>query len=293
MGKSNDHKGRKRNSKKGERKSVKGKYKKRGGVSSASKKAGLPKSKRTHKGEPLPKFSDRVRLNKFLSNAGICSRREADALISSGVVSVNGKIVTELGLRVSPSDEVKYDGITINSEKKRYVLLNKPKGFVVVPSARTASGKSALSLVQKACKEPLYPVGKMEKAACGLMLFTNDGDMEKKLTHPKFKSAQLFHVSLDRPMEQEDLSRLTSGMYVDEHMFSAEEASYVKGKPKTEVGISILSSKSNTVKLMMGKLGYEVRTMDRLEYAGLDKKDLPRGHYRHLSEKEVAFLKMS
>lgn len=272
---------------KGKSQFKKGKYTLRG--EGKSKSAGLPKRKRTPKGEPLPKFSDKVRLNKFLSNAGICSRREADTLIASGVVSVNGEIVTELGYKVSPSDNVKYDGISINPEKKRYVLLNKPKGF----SLMSVGKDGAVNLVKKSCKENIFPVGKMDKAATGLILYTNDTDMEKKLTHPKFKVSQLFHVTLDKVVQPEDLEQLTSGLYIDDHMFSAEEASFIEGKSHREVGVAVLSNKSNTVKLMFGKMGYEIIKIDRVEYAGLTKKDLPRGEYRHLSEKEVGFLKMS
>lgn len=279
--------GRGKRSSKGNSKFKKGKYTLRG--EGKPKTAGLPKRKRTPQGEPLPKFSDKIRLNKFLSNAGICSRREADTLIASGVVSVNGEIITELGYKVSPTDTVKYDGIGIKPEKKRYVLLNKPKGFSL-----TSTGKDgAVHLVKKACKENIFPIGKLDKSAAGLILYTNDTDMEKKLTHPKFKVAQLFHVTLNKVVQPEDLAQLTNGLYVDDHMFSAEQASFIEGKSHREVGVAILSSKSNTVKLMFGKMGYEIVKLDRVEYAGLTKKDLPRGNYRLLDEKEVGFLKMS
>lgn len=265
----------------------KGKYTLRG--EDKPKSAGLPKRKRTQQGEPLPKFAEKIRLNKFLSNAGVCSRREADALITSGVVSVNGEVITELGYKVDKTDTVKYDGITIKTETKRYVLLNKPKGF----SLLSVGKDGAYHLVKKACKEELYPVGKMDKSTSGLILYTNDSDMAKKLTHPKFKVSQLFHVTLDKILQQEDLEQLTAGLYVDDHMFSAEEASFIEGKSHREVGVALLSSKTNTIKLMFGKMGYEIVQLDRVEYAGLTKKDLPRGNYRHLEEKEVGFLKMS
>lgn len=283
----NDKKDSKGRKPKGRSKLKKGEYTLRG--EGKLKTAGLPKRKRTNQGEPLPKFSDKIRLNKFLSNAGICSRREADTLIASGVVSVNGEIVTELGFKVEPTDNVKYDGISINPEKKRYVLLNKPKGFSLMSMGKDG----AVNLVKKSCKENIFPVGKMDKAATGLILYTNDTDMEKKLTHPKFKVSQLFHITLDKILQPEDLAQLTAGLYIDDHMFSAEEASFIEGKSHREVGVAILSSKSNTVKLMFGKMGYEILKIDRVEYAGLTKKDLPRGDYRHLDEKEVGFLKMS
>ncbi|HLW30043.1 MAG TPA: pseudouridine synthase [Brumimicrobium sp.] len=276
--------------------STKNKDKDRGGNKSKGKEisgsAGLPKRLRTSKGEPLPKFDDKIRLNKYLSNAGICSRREADTLIASGVVSVNGKVIVELGYKVNPTDTVRYDGVTVRHDTKRYVLVNKPKDFTIRLDDDPTK-KSVYHFIQKACREVLYPVGKMDRSACGLMLYTNDSDMEKKLTHPKFKVTQLFHVVLNKPVSEEDLEKLTKGLFVDDKMFSAEEASFVNGKSHNEIGIRIMSNKSNKVKLMMGKLGYEIVVLDRVEFAGLNKKDLPRGHYRHLTEMEVGYLKMS
>lgn len=259
---------------------------------SVSGAAGLPKRHRTTKGEPLPKFDDKIRLNKYISNAGICSRREADTLISSGVVSVNGKVIVELGYKVNPTDVVRYDGATVRHDTKRYVLVNKPKDFTIRLDDDPTK-KSVYHFIQKACREVLYPVGKMDRSACGLMLYTNDSDMEKKLIHPKFKVSQLFHVVLNKPVSDEDLEKLTKGLFVDDTMFRAEEASFVNGKSHNEIGVRILTNKSNKVKLMMGKLGYEIIVLDRVEFAGLNKKDLPRGHYRHLTEIEVGYLKMS
>jgi 23S rRNA pseudouridine2605 synthase len=254
--------------------------------------AGIAKRQRTRNGEPLPKFDDKIRLNKYLSNAGICSRREADTLITSGVVSVNNKVITELGYKVNPTDTVKYDGAAVRLDTKRYVLVNKPKDFTIRLDD-DPNKKSVYHFIQKACREFLYPLGKMDRAASGLMLYTNDSDMDKKLMHPKFKVSQLFHVVLNKTVSDEDLEKLTKGLYVDDKMFSAEEASFVNGKGHNEIGVRIMSNKSNKVKLMMGKLGYEIVILDRVEFAGLTKKDLPRGHYRHLTEKEVGFLKMS
>ncbi|WP_107039678.1 pseudouridine synthase [Brumimicrobium mesophilum] len=254
--------------------------------------AGLPKRSRTSQGEPLPKFDDKIRLNKFIANAGICSRRDADVLIESGTVSVNGKTITEFGFKVNPSDVVRYDGSIIKRDVKKYVLVNKPKDFGI-RYVDDMSKKSVYSLIQKAGREMLDPVGKMDRAACGLILYTNDSDMEKKLMHPKFKVSQLYHVVLKTVMSEEDLEKLTKGLYIDDMMFSAEDASFINGKSHNEIGIKIFSNKSNKVKLMMGKLGYEIIKLDRVEFAGLDKKDLPRGQFRHLTDKEVSFLKMS
>lgn len=280
------------NSKYGAKKSKYLSDKPKGKEKTGATSAGLPKRQRTRQGEPLPKFDDKIRLNKYIANAGICSRREADTLISSGVVSVNGEVIVELGYKVNPTDVVRYDGATVKHDKKRYVLVNKPKEFTIRYS-EDPSKKSVYHFIEKACKEPLFPVGKMDRSAAGLMLYTNDTDMDKKLMHPKFKVSQLFHVVLNKAVSDEDLEKLTKGLYVDDKMFSAEEASFVSGKPHNEIGVRILSHKSNMVKLMMGKLGYEIIVLDRVEFAGLTKKDLPRGHYRHLTEKEVAFLKMS
>src|SRR5690554_4381566 len=267
-------------------------YMSKGKKKLSSDLAGLPKRSRTNKGEPLPKFDDKIRLNKYISNAGICSRREADTLIKSGVVSVNGKVITELGYKIDPSDKVRYDGVTVKHDEKRYVLINKPKDFGI-RFTEDPSKKSVYNLIQKASKEMLHPVGKLDREACGLILYTNDADMQKKLTHPKFKVSQLFHVVLKNPVSEEDLEKLTSGLFVDNNMFSADDASFISGKAHNEIGVKIFSSKSNKVKLMMGKLGYEITKLDRVEFAGLDKKDLPRGHFRHLTEVEVRYLKMS
>lgn len=255
-----------------------------------AKAAGVSKRSRSRGGGALPKFDDKVRLNKYLANAGICSRREADTLIASGVVSVNGIVVTEMGYKVNPTDTVKYDGAKIKNEEKRYVLVNKPKDISIQYDLNPKKD-SVYHFIHKACKETLFPVGKLSKSHCGLVLFTNDNDMSMKLTHHKFKASQLFHVVLDKEMPAEDLDKLTSGLYVDEKMFSAKEADFVTGKPRNEIGIHVYSNKSNIVKLMIVKLGYKILKLDRVEYVGLTKKDLPRGRFRHLTEKEVIFLK--
>lgn len=261
-----------------------------GDKDTAPKTARIPKKRYSKGGEALPKFDDKIRLNKYLANAGICSRREADDLITSGVVSVNGKIITEMGYKVQPTDTVKYDGAAIKNEVKRYVLINKPKDFSIQYDINP-SKDSVYYFIQKACKEILFPVGKLDKSNCGLVLYTNDNDMNLKLTHHTFKVSQLFHVILNREMSADDLLKLTKGLYVDNKMFSAKEAEFVKGKSGNEIGIQIYSNKSNIVKLMIGKLGYEIIKLDRVEYAGLTKKDLPRGKFRHLTDMEIIFLK--
>lgn len=248
---------------------------------------------RLKKGDPLPKFdSDEIRLNKYLSNAGIASRREADILISTGIVSVNGQVVTEMGYKVKPGDVVRYDGQSINAETKRYVLLNKPKGFITTmddPSGR----KTVMGIVNKACKERIYPVGRLDKETTGLLLFTNDGDLAKKLTHPKYKASKLYHVELDKRVNPDDLNKLKAGILLEDGTTVFDKAEFVSGSDGHEVGVELHSGKNRIVRRSFEALGYKVVRLDRVMFAGLTKKDLPRGMYRHLTEKEVAFLRMS
>lgn len=262
-------------------------------VSARDKRKYIDFKQRVKKGDPLPNFkSDTIRLNKYLSNAGVCSRREADVLIQTGVVSVNGKVITELGYRVSPTDRIQYDGETIQAETKRYVLLNKPKGFVTAledPRGR----KTVMSLVKKACRERIYPVDKLEKDGTGLLLFSNDGDLVKKLTHPRSKTSKLYHVEVNKPVQKEHLQTLLNGIDLEDGRTYFQEAEYVKGGNSHDVGVRLISGKNRVVTRAFEALGYVVTKIDRVEYAGLNKKDLPRGMFRHLSEKEVHFLKMS
>lgn len=249
---------------------------------------------KVRKGDPLPTFNEEeVRLNKYLSNAGVCSRREADVLIQTGVVTVNGEIVTELGYKIKKGDKVQYDGETINAETKRYVLLNKPKGFITTmddPLGR----KTVMGLVINACKERIYPVGRLDRDTTGLLLFTNDGDMAKKLTHPRYEATKIYHVETDKPVQAEHLELLMRGIELEDGRIQADKAEYVKdGKSAREVGIEIHSGKNRIVRRMFEKLGYEVVKLDRVQFASLTKKDLPRGYYRHLTEREVNFLKMT
>ncbi len=244
------------------------------------------------KGDPLPSFNDdAIRLNKYLSNAGICSRREADVLISTGVVSVNDEIILEMGYKVKPGDVVKYDGGSIKAETKRYVLLNKPKGFITTmddPMGR----KTVMSLVKKACKERVYPVGRLDKETTGLLLFTNDGDLAKKLTHPLHKAGKIYHVELNRKVSIEDLKKMTTGIDLEDGKIIFDKAEFVNETDAKEVGVELHSGKNRIVRRTFEALGYKVVKLDRVTFAGLNKKDLPRGMYRHLTEQEVAFLKM-
>ncbi len=262
-------------------------------VSARDKRKYIDFKEKVKKGDPLPSFNeDEIRLNKYLSNAGVCSRREADVLIQTGVVTVNGEIITELGHKIKLGDVVQYDGETINAETKRYVLLNKPKGFITTmddPMGR----KTVMSLVKKACRERIYPVGRLDKETTGLLLFTNDGDMAKKLTHPRHRASKIYHVELNKPVRVEDLNKLMSGVDLEDGKTVCDLAEFVKDGSNREVGVELHSGKNRIVRRLFDALGYEVVKLDRVQFAGLTKKDLPRGMYRHLSEKEVAFLKMS
>lgn len=263
------------------------------GVNSRDKRKYIEFKQRVKKGDPLPSFNeDAIRLNKYLSNAGVCSRREADVLIQTGVVTVNGEVITELGFKIKPDDVVQYDGETINAEKKRYVLLNKPKGFITTmddPRGR----KTVMSLVKKACRERIYPVGRLDRETTGLLLFTNDGDMAKKLTHPRYQARKIYHVETDKPIKKEDLAKLLSGVVLEDGKTSCDKAAYVDGGTDHEAGVELHSGKNRVVRRLFEALGYKVVRLDRVQFASLTKKDLPRGMYRHLTEQEVAFLKMT
>ena len=263
------------------------------GVSARDKRKYIEFKQRVKKGDPLPTFNeDEIRLNKYLSNAGVCSRREADVLLQTGVVTVNGEVITELGYKIKPGDVVQYDGETINAEKKRYVLLNKPKGFITTmddPRGR----KTVMTLVKKACRERIYPVGRLDRETTGLLLFTNDGDMAKKLTHPRYQARKIYHVETDKPIKKEDLEKLLSGIVLEDGKTYCDKANYVDGGTDYEAGVELHSGKNRVVRRLFEALGYKVVRLDRVQFASLTKKDLPRGMFRHLTEQEVAFLKMT
>ncbi|MDA9987293.1 MAG: pseudouridine synthase [Crocinitomicaceae bacterium] len=261
-------------------------------VSKRDKRKYIEYKQKHKKGDPLPSFSDEVRLNKFISNAGICSRREADVLIAAGVVMVNNKVTTELGFKVKPDDEVKYDGETIKSFNKRYVLLNKPKGFYST-LGESKGRKTAVKLVQKACKELLFPVDKLDKDATGLLLFTNDSDLSKKLNHPRFQSKKLYHVELNKPVTKSHLNKLIEGVDLEDGKTKVLSASHVEDGTSREVGVEISSGKKQVLHRMFEAMGMAVVKLDRVRFSGLTKKDLPRGMHRHLTENEISFLKMS
>lgn len=243
------------------------------------------------KGKPAKDKKDTVRLNKFIANAGICSRREADTFISAGSVMVNGKVITEMGFQVKPGDEVRFDGKRIVREKKEYILLNKPKNFIT--TTRDERGrKTVMDLVGNASKSRLYPVGRLDRNTTGLLLFTNDGDMAKTLTHPKHGVRKVYHVHLDKALKKEDLIKIQKGLELEDGPIEVDQVSYIADSPKREVGIELHSGRNRIVRRIFESLGYEVVRLDRVVFAGLTKKDLPRGHWRPLSEQEINNLKM-
>ena len=234
-----------------------------------------------------------IRLNKFLSNAGIASRREADQLIELGLVNVNGVVVKELGLKIDPkNDVVKYDDAVLRPEKLRYFLLNKPKGFLTTmedPEGR----RTVMDLVKDACVERIYPVGRLDRATTGLLLFTNDGELAKRLMHPKHEFPKLYHVETDQKVRSEHVDQMREGFVLDDGFIKADEIEYVEGvNAKKQVGIRIHSGRNRIVRRMFEHFGYTVVKLDRVMYAGLTKKELTRGRYRPLTEGEVGFLKM-
>ena len=235
--------------------------------------------------------STSIRLNKYLANSGICSRREADTLIAAGNVSVNGKPVTEMGHKVSLDDVVRFDGRIIHPEKKEYLLLNKPKNFIT--TTRDERGRrTVMELISNATNARLVPVGRLDRNTTGLLLFTNDGDLAKKLTHPKHEVRKIYHVELDKNLKLADLNKINNGLTLEDGLIQVDEVSFIANKSKKEIGIQIHSGKNRIVRRIFEHLGYQVMRLDRVVFAGLTKKDLPRGHWRILSAQEIINLKM-
>ena len=232
-----------------------------------------------------------IRLNKFLANAGVCSRREADEFIQAGVVTVNGNVVTELGSKVLRSDEVKFHDQPVNIEKKVYVLLNKPKDYVTT-SDDPQQRKTVMDLVKNACKERIYPVGRLDRNTTGVLLLTNDGDMASKLTHPKFLKKKIYHVYLDKNVTAHDLQQIRDGITLEDGEIKADAVEYADAVDKKQVGIEIHSGKNRIVRRIFESLGYKVTKLDRVQFAGLTKKNLRRGDWRYLTEEEVDRLRM-
>ena len=232
-----------------------------------------------------------LRLNKFLANAGVCSRREADEFIQAGVVTVNGEVVTELGTKILRTDEVKFHDAPVSLEKKVYVLLNKPKDYVTT-SDDPQQRKTVMDLVKDVCPERIYPVGRLDRNTTGVLLLTNDGDLASKLTHPKFLKKKVYHVHLDKNITAHDLQQIRDGITLDDGEIKADAVDYADERDKSQVGIEIHSGKNRIVRRIFESLGYRVTKLDRVQFAGLTKKNLRRGDWRFLTEKEVDMLGM-
>ena len=273
--------------------------------SDASKKAFDKPKKFKAKGKPNPYRKDlrkdkpstrlneptEIRLNKYISNSGICSRRDADTYIKAGSAKVNGKVITEMGYKVKLDDEVRFDDQLISPETKRYVLLNKPKNYITTMDDERGRN-TVMELVASAAKERIYPVGRLDRQTTGLLLFTNDGEMAKKLTHPKHNIRKLYHASLDKKLAMKDLQKISENFMLEGKMVYVDAISYIENQSKTEVGIEIHSCRNITVRKIFEHFVYKVIKLDRVIFGGLTKKNLPRGKWKHLSQQEINNLKM-
>lgn len=233
--------------------------------------------------------SEEIRLNRYISIAGVCSRRDADKLIAEGKVTVNGQVITEMGVKVRKTDIVEVEGKIAVPERKVYLVLNKPKDYVTTvedPQER----KTVMSLIEGACQERIYPVGRLDRMTTGVLLFTNDGDLAKKLTHPSYEHKKIYHVFLNKALTLEDLGRISDGIELEDGLIAADEISYAS-EDRTEVGIQIHSGRNRIVRRIFEHLGYEIVKLDRVYFAGLTKKDIPRGHWRMLTPKEINYIK--
>ncbi len=266
--------------------------------STSSSKKSTPLSRNTPKKTftkikegPKSDESSGIRLNKYIANSGVCSRREADTYIEHGSVEVNGNLVTEMGYKVQPNDIVRFDGTSITPEQKKYILLNKPKNYITTMDDDRGR-KTVMDLVSNASKERIYPVGRLDRNTTGLLLFTNDGELAKKLTHPKHDVRKLYHASLDKKLELKDLEKLRGEVIIEGKKVFIDAVSYVDGQPKSEVGIEIHSGRNRIVRKIFEHLGYKVSELDRVIFAELTKRNLPRGRWRELTNQELSNLQM-
>lgn len=234
---------------------------------------------------------DTIRLNKYIANSGICSRREADDLIIQGLVEVNGKVVTEMGYQVEKTDKVVFDGQGITPEKPVYILLNKPKGYISTTKDDKAR-KTVMDLVANASPYRVFPVGRLDRSTTGVILLTNDGHMTKKLTHPSFDAKKIYHVTLDKKLTNEDMKLIVEGIRLEEGIAVVDQISFIEGKPKNEIGMEIHIGWNRVIRRIFQRLGYEVEALDRVMFAGMTKKNIKRGHWRILTDLEVNTLKM-
>ncbi len=267
------------------------KNRQQGGAFPARGKSFTPRPKPVEYEMPLPAPDEQIRLNKYMSNAGLCSRREADEFIQQGLVKVNGQVVTELGTKITHSDVVEYDEKVVTLERKCYILLNKPKDCVTTsddPNGRL----TVMDLVKGACNERIYPVGRLDRNTTGVLLLTNDGDLASKLTHPKFVKKKIYHVWCDRDISEDDMQRIADGIELEDGPIHADAISYATETDRNQAGIEIHSGRNRIVRRIFESLGYHVTKLDRVYFAGLTKKNLPRGRWRYLTQEEVNYLKM-
>lgn len=274
---------------------------KSGGYNSRTEgKAGYQKTDRPYKNykkikgrnaEDLESNDGSMRLNRVLSTAGIASRRDADALIKAGLVSVNGKVVTELGTKVFETDDVRYNGQRIRAERKVYIVMNKPKGFITTVEDEKAR-KTVMELLAGKVSERVYPVGRLDRGTTGVLMFTNDGDLAKKLTHPSHGARKIYQVTLDKPLTAAHLRDIKAGIELEDGLVPVDEVSFIEDKPKVNIGIELHVGRNRIVRRLFEHLGYEVVKLDRVNFAGLTKKNLERGHWRYLTVQELNYLKM-
>ncbi|GAA4805183.1 pseudouridine synthase [Litoribaculum gwangyangense] len=269
-----------------------GKNTNRGGSSNKSKSfaRGNAPIKKISTSPKKPSNPNEIRLNKYIANSGVCSRKEADVHIATGLVTVNGKVVTEMGYKVKLDDEVRYDGARVNPEKKAYVLLNKPKGFATTTSE--GKGRTVMDLVANATTSRIKPIGRLGRNSKGLLLFTNDEQIHDKFTNSKHGVARLFHIELDKNLKLEDLKKVQAGFKIDGKLVSVEEISYIDGATKREIGLKIKNTGNTIIRTIFEYLKYEVVSLDCVAIGHLTKKDIPRGHWKHLTEQELNTLKM-
>lgn len=241
--------------------------------------------------KPAVSKAEGIRLNKYIANSGACSRRDADIYIGAGNVTVNGKTITEMGYRVKLTDEVKFDGHKVIPEKPEYILLNKPRGFYTTGSTERTS-KTVMDLIANATKSKVSPVGKLDRQASGLLLFTNDGALEKQLGKPKNGIRQIYHLELTKPLAYEDFKKISEGVLLEDGKVNIQDISYLDNRPKSEIGLETNSVKLHVVQRLFKRMGYEIEKLDRVVYGGLTKKDLPRGNWRPLTRQEIINIKM-
>ncbi len=240
--------------------------------------------------KPATQDSVAIRLNRLIANSGVCSRRDADEYIRDGHVTVNGKVVTDMGVKVSLSDDVRFKNKRLSAERKVYIVMNKPKDYVTTVEDPHAD-KTVLDLLGNAVPERVYPVGRLDKSTTGILILTNDGELAGKLTHPKYKRRKIYHVFLDKPVTKNDLVKLAEGVELEDATVAADAVSFADPEDKTQIGIELHSGQNRVVRRMFETLGYRVRKLDRVYFAGLTKKNLPRGKWRFLTEKEIGMLK--